>query len=81
MSLKSKLEAVIYASEEPVTLPQLATLFGAEALEWENTRKTAAEAAAQKASADAVDPSQPILAEGLDYVDLRTEDDALLEQL
>jgi len=80
MSLKSKLEAVIYASEEPVTLPQLATLFGAEALEWENTRKTAAEAAAQKASADAVDPSQPILAEGLDYVDLRTEDDALLEQ-
>ena len=34
MSLKSKLEAVIYAAEEPVTLTQLATLFGAEALEW-----------------------------------------------
>ena len=28
MSLKSKLEAVIYAAEEPVTLTQLATLFG-----------------------------------------------------
>ena len=44
MSLKSKLEAVIYAAEEPVTLTQLATLFGAEALEW----KAAEEAAAQK---------------------------------
>ena len=80
MSLKSKLEAVIYASEEPVTLPQLATLFGAEALEWENARRTAAEAAAQRAATDAVDPSQPIGAEGLEYIDLRTEDDALLEQ-
>ena len=47
MSLKSKLEAVIYASEEPVTLTQLATLFGAEALEWK-----AAQAAAQKAAAE-----------------------------
>jgi segregation and condensation protein B len=32
MSLKSKIEAVIYAAEEPVTLAQLATLFGDEAL-------------------------------------------------
>ena len=31
MSLKSKIEAVIYASEEPVTLPQLAGLLGDEA--------------------------------------------------
>ena len=31
MSLKSKIEAVIYASEEPVTLPQLAGLLGEEA--------------------------------------------------
>ena len=31
MSLKSKIEAVIYASEEPVTLPQLAGLLGGEA--------------------------------------------------
>jgi segregation and condensation protein B len=82
MSLKSKLEAVIYASEEPVTLAQLATLFGAEALEL----KTAQEAAdAQKttapdADATPVDPSQPIAAEGLDYLDLRTEDGTLLEQ-
>jgi segregation and condensation protein B len=31
MSLKAKIEAVIYASEEPVTLPQLAGLLGHEA--------------------------------------------------
>ncbi len=31
MSLKAKIEAVIYASEEPVTLPQLAGLLGGEA--------------------------------------------------
>jgi segregation and condensation protein B len=70
MSLKSKLEAVIYASEEPVTLTQLATLFGAEALEW----KAAQEAAAQKAAEAAADPSQPAIDEGLEYLDLRTED-------
>lgn len=84
MSLKSKLEAVIYAAEEPVTLAQLATLFGAEALEWETARKAAAEAAAQKAAADAaaaaVDPSQPIATESLEYLEIRTEDDTLLEQ-
>lgn len=84
MSLKSKLEAVIYASEEPVTLAQLATLFGAEALEWETARKAAAEAAAQKAAADAaataVDPSQPIATDALEYLEIRTEDGTLLEQ-
>ena len=70
MSLKSKLEAVIYASEEPVALTQLATLFGAEALEW----KAAQDAAAQKAAAEAAaNPSQSINEE-LEYLDLRTED-------
>ncbi|MGB8259527.1 MAG: SMC-Scp complex subunit ScpB [Terracidiphilus sp.] len=34
MSLKAKLEAVIYAAEEPVTLAQLAALFADEALAW-----------------------------------------------
>lgn len=81
MSLKSKLEAVIYAAEEPVTLGQLATLFGAEALEWKAAQEAAA---AQKAVADsaatAVDPSQPMIAAGLEYTDLRTEDGTLLEQ-
>lgn len=81
MSLKSKLEAVIYAAEEPVTLTQLATLFGAEALEWKAAEQAAA---AQKAQADTantvVDPSQPMIADGLEYLELRTEDGHLLEQ-
>ena len=39
MSLKAKLEAVIYAAEEPVTLAQLAALFGPDALEWKAARE------------------------------------------
>lgn len=39
MSLKAKIEAVIYAAEEPVTLAQLAGLFGDEALEEKRVRK------------------------------------------
>jgi segregation and condensation protein B len=46
MSLKAKLEAVIYAAEEPVTLAQLAGLFADEALEWKAARE--AEVAAQQ---------------------------------
>ena len=81
MSLKSKLEAVIYASEEPVTLTQLATLFGAEALEW----KAEQEAAAQKAASEAADTSQsgssqPTIAEELEYLDLRTDDGRMLRE-
>ncbi len=41
MSLKAKLEAVIYAAEEPVTLAQLAALFADEALEWKAERDAA----------------------------------------
>lgn len=42
MSLKAKIEAVIYAAEEPVTLAQLAGLFAGEALEEKRTREAAA---------------------------------------
>ncbi|QNI32102.1 SMC-Scp complex subunit ScpB [Alloacidobacterium dinghuense] len=42
MSLKAKIEAVIYAAEEPVTLAQLAGLFGDEALEEKRAREAAA---------------------------------------
>ncbi len=81
MSLKSKLEAVIYAADEPVTLGQLATLFGAEALEWKAAQEAdAAQKVAANADATAVDPSQPMIAEGLEYLELRTEDGTLLEQ-
>jgi segregation and condensation protein B len=48
MSLKAKLEAVIYAAEEPVTLAQLALLFAHEALEYQAERE-AAQAATQRA--------------------------------
>jgi segregation and condensation protein B len=81
MSLKSKLEAVIYAAEEPVTLSQLATLFGGEALDYKAALDAAAaQKAAVDAAATAVDPSQPVIAEGLEYLDLRSEDGTLLEQ-
>ena len=51
MSLKAKLEAVIYAAEEPVTLAQLSTLFTADALEWKAEQEAVrAEAAAEDAA-------------------------------
>jgi 23S rRNA pseudouridine2605 synthase len=56
MSLKAKIEAVIYAAEEPVTLAQLGALFQAEALE--NRRARLAERAVEAAAAAsvAIDP-------------------------
>jgi segregation and condensation protein B len=52
MSLKAKLEAVIYAAEEPVTLAQLAALFAAEAFEWKSEQSLKIEQAAEAAQAD-----------------------------
>lgn len=49
MSLRAKIEAVVYAAEEPVTLAQLAGLFAEEALELRRERE--AEAAAQEPAA------------------------------
>jgi segregation and condensation protein B len=49
MSLKAKLEAVIYAADEPVTLAQLAALFAEDALAWKAEQVVAA---AEAASAD-----------------------------
>jgi segregation and condensation protein B len=51
MSLKAKLEAVIYASEEPVTLAQLAGLFADDALEWKAEQEAAAQAQAEESAA------------------------------
>jgi segregation and condensation protein B len=66
MSLKAKLEAVIYAAEEPVTLAQLATLFADEALAW----KAEQEAAAAEAQADGESAEEAgegaLLAEGVE---------------
>ena len=46
MSLKAKLEAVVYAAEEPVTLAQLSALFAAEALEWKAAQEAVSSVAA-----------------------------------
>ncbi|MGB7189844.1 MAG: SMC-Scp complex subunit ScpB, partial [Acidobacteriaceae bacterium] len=56
MSLKAKIEAVIYAAEEPVTLAQIAALFQAELLEEREARLKAA-AADREESAVLGEPS------------------------
>ncbi|HUB51889.1 MAG TPA: SMC-Scp complex subunit ScpB [Terracidiphilus sp.] len=70
MSLKAKLEAVIYASEEPVTLNQLAALFADEALEWRAEQENAA--AQARASVPAAEPL-PFINKGFDYRTIEAE--------
>jgi segregation and condensation protein B len=71
MSLKAKLEAVIYAAEEPVTLTQFAALFAAEALEWKSEQDAAsAEQAAQAAGSDEAAAESPSpVNESFDYTE------------
>ena len=75
MSLKSKLEAVIYAAEEPVTLAQLAALFAADALEWKAAQQVAAaEQAAEYAGEPPVTVElEPLLGSELAYPRLDSE--------
>jgi segregation and condensation protein B len=62
MSLKAKLEAVIYAAEEPVTLAQLASLFAEDAFAWKAERAAQnAQTAEQEAS-----PEQALSSDVLD---------------
>jgi len=68
MSLKAKLEAVIYAAEEPVTLAQLAGMFADEALEWGAVQ----EAAAAKARQETPGAAMPQPDEDFPYLDLET---------
>jgi segregation and condensation protein B len=72
MSLKAKLEAVIYAAEEPVTLNQLAALFAADALEWKAAQEAAAAEQTAEVAGMASNASEPLpfLAEGLEYLGL-----------
>jgi len=56
MSLKAKLEAVIYAAEEPVTLAQFASLFAEEALAWKADREAQSRESAAESS-ETVEPS------------------------
>lgn len=69
MSLRAKLEAVIYAAEEPVTLSQLAGLFAAEALEYKAQQEEAARAVAAAQVEQQPEP-MPMLDESLEYLGL-----------
>ena len=72
MSLKAKLEAVIYAAEEPVTLTQLAALFAADALDWKAEQAAAAAELAAEVAGQTPEIGQPLplLSEGLEYLGL-----------
>ena len=61
MSLKAKIEAVIYAAEEPVTLAQIGALFQAELLE-ERQARTGAEAASRAEITSEIAPEGAALA-------------------
>ena len=78
MSLKAKLEAVIYAAEEPVTLAQLAGLFADEALEWKAARE--AEAAAQVADGSATGAGLPQLNEAFPHLELEAVESSTAEE-
>jgi segregation and condensation protein B len=65
MSLKAKLEAVIYAAEEPVTLAQLAALFAPDALEWKAEQEAAS--ASESPGTPEAALAQPFLVEQFAY--------------
>jgi segregation and condensation protein B len=80
MSLKAKLEAVIYAAEEPVTLAQFASLFAEEALAWKAERDAQLPLSLESANDPdaAAEPTGSIgeLAELLEVLDVKTGQDA-----
>lgn len=71
MSLKAKLEAVIYAAEEPVMVAQLAGLFADEALEWKAEQEAAAAKAGESPAPGAPqNPALPQLNDAFPYLEL-----------
>ena len=78
MSLKAKLEAVIYAAEEPVTLAQLAGLFADDALELKAEQEAAAQAQAEEPTASE-DTSLPFQNENLPDLDADAGQDTVAE--
>jgi segregation and condensation protein B len=72
MNLKAKLEAVIYAAEEPVTLAQLALLFATEAFEFKAEQEAAAKAAEAAGSSTEAAEAVQTAKDEIDY-------DALVE--
>ena len=63
MSLKARIEAVIYAAEEPVTLAQLASLFRDEALAARTARLAASVAPEAPAESDVVNATERVPSE------------------
>jgi segregation and condensation protein B len=61
MSLKAKIESVIYAAEEPVTLAQIAALFQAELLEAREARLSAESAPVEEAATEEPAPEMEAL--------------------
>ncbi|MGA9060607.1 MAG: SMC-Scp complex subunit ScpB [Terracidiphilus sp.] len=78
MSLRAKLEAVIYAAEEPVTLAQLAALFTEEALDRKAEQEAAVEAQA-KEPAEEEAAALPLLNEAFPYLELEAGEAAAAE--
>ncbi|MFZ0662656.1 MAG: SMC-Scp complex subunit ScpB [Acidobacteriaceae bacterium] len=62
MSLKAKIEAVIYAAEEPVTLAQIAALFQTELLAERTARASAGAADREESAAESAVAEEPTLA-------------------
>jgi segregation and condensation protein B len=86
MSLKAKLEAVIYAAEEPVTLAQFASLFSEEALAWKAEREAEAAQDSAEAEAQSGDPAPPSdssteLAELLEVVENETGVELVIDEV
>lgn len=71
MSLKAKLEAVIYAADEPVTLGQLALLFTADVLEWKAEQEAASAAAQAEENERSEEGGEPLplLGGGANYAE------------
>ncbi len=64
MSLKAKLEAVIYAAEEPVTLAQLATIFADEVTQGlEETPAPEAESGSEQIALEGLAPEAEVVSE------------------
>lgn len=61
MSLKAKIEAVIYAAEEPVTLSQIASLFQAGLLEERETRRNAETSMQKEFEAESHSIVEPVM--------------------
>jgi segregation and condensation protein B len=70
MSLKAKLEAVIYAADEPVMPAQLAALFADEALEWKAEQDAAAAKAQEAAPPETPQNSASQLNDAFPYLEL-----------